>query len=77
MGSEAHITFGILFGAVGLGYFIYGKNQRAVMPFINGLGLMLAPYFFSDIWLLAGAGLVLLGLPWLFRWKRATPLSLC
>ena len=38
------------------------------MPFISGIGLMVVPYFFSNSWLLAGAGLMLLGLPWFFRW---------
>jgi len=68
MGSEAQIILNILFGAVGLGYFVYGKNQKAAMPFISGIGLMVVPYLFSNSWLLAGTGLMLLGLPWFFRW---------
>ncbi len=68
MGSEGQILLGILFGAVGLGYFVYGKNQKAAMPFIAGIGLMVVPYFISDTWLLGGAGIVMLGLPWFIRW---------
>jgi len=68
MGSEAQIILNILFGAVGLGYFVYGKNQKAAMPFISGIGLMVVPYFISDTWPLAGAGVVMLCLPWFIRW---------
>ncbi len=68
MGSEAQILLGLLFGAVGLGYFVYGKNQKAVMPFLSGIGLMVVPYFLSSTWLLVAAGGVLLCLPWIVRW---------
>jgi len=37
----------IIFGAVGLGAFIYGKKNKLWRPLAIGLGLMVYPYFFS------------------------------
>jgi len=42
------LLWGLLFGSIGLGYFIYGKKQRAVVPLVCGLALMLFPYFVSN-----------------------------
>ncbi|CAM3685520.1 hypothetical protein [Roseateles saccharophilus] len=61
------LLWGVLFGSLGLGYFVYGKKQGAVMPLLCGLGLMVFPYFISSIWLLVGVGVVLAALPYFFR----------
>jgi len=58
---------GLLFGSTGLGYFIYGKKQRAVVPLVCGLALMLFPYFVSNPFLLAGIGAVLSAIPYFLR----------
>ena len=34
----------VLFGAIGLGYFVYGKRQKKFVPLICGVGLMGYPY---------------------------------
>jgi hypothetical protein len=41
----------LLWGSIGVGYFIYGKKQRAMMPMIGGVVMVLASYFVSS-WLL-------------------------
>lgn len=61
------LLWGVLFGSLGLGYFIYGKKQGAVMPLVCGLALMVFPYFISSTWLLVGVGAVLAALPYFFR----------
>lgn len=67
MSTETSLIGGVLFGAFGLGYFVYGKRQRQSMPLVCGLGLMLFPYFVDSApWMLVD-GLVLLLLPWFIR----------
>jgi hypothetical protein len=57
----------LLFGSIGLGYFIYGKKQKAVVPLVCGLALMLFPYFVSNIMLLVGIGALLAAIPYFLR----------
>ena len=59
--NESWLLWGFLFGCVGLGLLIYGRKQRAVVPFVCGLTLMLLPYFVANtIYLvLIGALLIL------------------
>jgi hypothetical protein len=63
----AQILWGIIFGSVGLGYFIYGKKQQIAMPMICGISLMIYPYFLSNTLALVLIGLVLSALPYFFR----------
>jgi len=58
------LMWGILFGSIGLGYFTYGKKQKAVVPLLSGLGLMVFPYFISNNYILVLMGVVLLSLPY-------------
>ena len=65
--STALILWNVLFGAIGLGYFVYGKKQRAVVPLVCGLALMVFPYFIANtVWLVA-VGVVLSGAPYFLR----------
>jgi hypothetical protein len=57
----------LLFGSIGLGFFIYGKKQRAVVPLVCGLALILFPYFVSNVMLLVGIGVLLIALPYFLR----------
>ena len=50
-----------------MGYFIYGRKQRAVVPLVCGLALMVIPYFVSSSALLAAVGAVLAGVPYFVR----------
>jgi len=56
-----------MFGSVGLGYFIYGKKQRAVVPLVCGIVLILFPYFISNVILLVGVGALLAAIPYFLR----------
>ena len=57
----------MLFGSIGLGFFIYGKKQKAVVPLVCGLALMVFPYFVSNTWLLIGVGALLVVIPYFLR----------
>ncbi len=63
----AVLLWGLLFGSVGLGYFIYGRKQSAPVPLLCGLALMIFPYFVSNIPLLVGVGVLLVAVPYFFR----------
>ena len=45
MDSESSIVWSMFFGAIGVGYFIYGRKQKRLVPFISGIALMVVPYF--------------------------------
>jgi hypothetical protein len=65
--SEATLLWGVLFGSIGLGFFIYGKKQRAVAPLACGILLMVCPYVLSNAIALVAVGLVLMAIPYFFR----------
>ena len=67
MVNEALLLWGLVFGSIGLGFFVYGKKQRRLIPFVCGLALMIFPYFVNAVSLLVGIGIVLIALPYFVR----------
>lgn len=67
MGSEAELLWGVVFGSFGLGFFVYGKKQRRLIPFVCGLALMVYPYFVPNLWALVLTGVVLVAIPYFIR----------
>jgi len=65
--NTSSLLWGLLFGSIGLGFLIYGRKQRAVVPLICGLGLMVFPYFVSNTILLVAVGAVLIAIPYFVR----------
>jgi hypothetical protein len=63
----AVLIWGLLFASIGLGYFIYGKKQRAVVPLLCGLALMVFPYFVPNVLILVGIGAGLTAIPYFLR----------
>jgi hypothetical protein len=61
------LLWGLLFSSIGLGFFVYGRKQRAVVPLVCGLALMVFPYFISDTILLVVIGAALTVLPYFIR----------
>jgi len=57
----------MLFGSIGLGFFVYGRKQRRVVPLVCGLAMMIYPYFVSSISLLVIVGIVLMAVPYFVR----------
>lgn len=65
--NASTLWWGLLFGSIGLGFFIYGRKQRAIVPLVCGIGLMAFPYFVSGTaWLLV-IGAVLVVIPYFVR----------
>lgn len=65
--SESSLLLDVLFGAVGLGYFVYGKKQRTVVPLLCGVALMILPYFVPSAWLLVALGVAIAAVPYFVR----------
>lgn len=63
----AQLVWGMLFGAIGMGYFIYGKRQSALLPLVCGVGLMVFPYFVSGTFWMLLIGALLMAVPWYWR----------
>jgi len=61
------LMWGIIFGSIGLGFFVYGKKQKAFIPILSGIGLMVFPYFISNIYIMILSGIVLVALPYFIR----------
>ncbi len=61
------LMWGMIFGLIGLGFFIYGKKQSSIVPLLCGMALMVFPYFVSNIYVLIGVGIVLIVLPFVIR----------
>jgi hypothetical protein len=67
LGSEAWLLWGVVFGSIGLAYFVYGKKQQRFVPLLCGIALMVYPYFISNTVLLVAVGLVISAVPYFFR----------
>jgi len=57
------MLWGLLFGSIGFGYFIYGKKQSHVVAKYTGIVLMVYPYFITNNVALVFVGIILLLLP--------------
>jgi len=57
--SPAALFGSLLFGAIGLGVFIYGKKMVLWKPMVGGVALMAYPHFVPQTWLLYTIGCAL------------------
>lgn len=67
MDESSIILWCILFSGIGIGYFIYGKKQKAPIPLLTGLTLFVFPYFMPNFTLLLVVGLALVALPYFIK----------
>ena len=65
--NAAVLLWGLLFSCIGLGFFLYGRKQRAVVPLVCGLVLMIYPYFIANVIALVAIGSVLTAIPYFLR----------
>ena len=63
----AQILWGVLFGAIGAGFMVYGRKQGALAPLLCGLALVVFPYFVTNTVLLVLIGVALVAAPYFFR----------
>jgi hypothetical protein len=68
MPGTATLIWGMLFGAIGVGYFVYGKRQAMIVPLVCGIGLMVYPWFVSGALLTVVVGIVLMVVPYFLRY---------
>ncbi|MDE2271397.1 MAG: hypothetical protein KGJ94_05380 [Xanthomonadaceae bacterium] len=68
MPGTATLIWGMLFGAIGVGYFVYGKRQAMIVPLVCGIGLMVYPWFVSGAFLTVVVGAVLMAVPYFVRY---------
>ncbi|MDZ4828667.1 MAG: hypothetical protein SGJ09_00535 [Phycisphaerae bacterium] len=54
---------GLFAGAVGVGYFMYGKREQKISALVSGALLCIYPYFLSNIFALIAIGVGLVILP--------------
>lgn len=66
--TPATLAIGILAGAIGVGYFIYGKRQAMIVPLVCGIALIVYPWFVSGAWLTLIVGIVLMAVPYFVRY---------
>jgi hypothetical protein len=59
------LLVGVVAGAIGMGYFIYGKRQTRVVPMVAGALLCIYPYFMDSLLWLSLVGLLLIAAPFL------------
>jgi predicted membrane protein len=67
MEGTSLLIWGVMFGAIGLGFFTYGRRQKAVVPLLTGIALFIFPYFISNVYMLVIAGAALVALPYFVR----------
>jgi len=59
------LVAGIIAGAFGMAYFVYGKRQSKVVPVVAGVLLCVYPYFTENPYALIAIGAALLAAPFL------------
>jgi hypothetical protein len=67
MESTSQLVWAMLFGSIGVGFFVYGKKQKVVMPLVTGIALLIFPYFIPNVYFMVIVGVALLALPYFFR----------
>ena len=67
MNDTSILLWGVVFGSIGLGFFIYGRKQQAVVPLVAGIALFVVPYVIANLYLLLLAGIILVALPYFVR----------
>jgi len=67
MDSSSIIVWSVLFGAIGMGYFSYGRKQQAIVPLCVGLTLFVFPYFMSSVTMLLIVGVILVAIPYFIK----------
>lgn len=65
--TASSLLWGLLFGSIGLGFFLYGRKQKRVVPLVCGLALMVFPYFVTGTILIVVVGIVLIAIPYFVR----------
>ena len=60
------LALGLVFGSIGLAYFMYGRKRDRMVYVATGAVLMFYPYAFENPWAIGLVGIALLFLPRFF-----------
>lgn len=61
------IMLSVFFGALGAGYALYGRKQRALAPLLSGVALIVFPYFVTGGFLTLLVGAAIAAVPYFWR----------
>jgi hypothetical protein len=61
--TVGNLLFGVVAGAIGVGYLVYGRRQTKLVPVIAGVLLCVYPYFVEGWVWLSVVGALLLAAP--------------
>ena len=67
MTSESSLIWSVFFGAIGVGFFVYGRRQRMLVPFLSGIALMVVPYFVDSVGAMVALCGAFIALPYFIR----------
>ena len=59
MGSSAYLFAALIWGSIGLGFAIYGKRQKALVPLLGGILVMGISYFITSALYMSLVGIAL------------------
>jgi hypothetical protein len=68
MSMELWLVIGVVTGAFGMGYFVYGKKQGKPVPLIAGILLSVYPYCFDSLFWIVVIGVALIAAPFLISY---------
>ena len=63
--SVSALFIGMIAGAIGTGYFVYGKRQQRFVPMLSGVTLGIYPFFTDNPLLLLLIGAALMAAPFM------------
>ncbi|MBZ2168758.1 hypothetical protein [Marinobacter sp. F4216] len=61
--DTALLVSGLIFSAIGIGYFVYGRRQDNMAARWSGLALVLYPYLMTDVYTMVAVGISLMLIP--------------
>ncbi|MBU2869168.1 hypothetical protein [Colwellia sp. E2M01] len=61
------MAWSVLFSGVGLGFCMYGRKQKAVVPLCVGISLFVLPYIMPNVTMLLIVGAILLAIPYFIK----------
>ena len=67
MDDTTTLILSVVLGAIGAGYFVYGKKQQRFVALAAGLLLCTYPFFVSNLYAVIVLGVVLVAAPFVFR----------
>jgi hypothetical protein len=67
MPTPSQLFIGLIAGAIGVAYFVYGKKEGRFAPMISGIALCVYPYLVSSVLWLCVIGIVLIAAPFLLE----------